>query len=86
MFFPLVAFVAAAPLLVASSPASSPSILARTFDVIPVNASKLAYDPDTGVISVFDKRGGFMGTFPSRYSIVFQLLIDTFKGTTFQST
>ncbi|KAJ6595758.1 hypothetical protein DFH09DRAFT_1024608 [Mycena vulgaris] len=56
-FSPLVAFVAIAPLLVASSPN-----LPRTFDFVPRDATKLAFDPETGIISVFDKRGSFIGT------------------------
>ncbi|KAJ7634801.1 hypothetical protein FB45DRAFT_909888 [Roridomyces roridus] len=61
MFFSLISFVALIPLLVTSSPTSS-YLAARTLDSVPRDASKLAYDPQTGVISVFDKRGELMGT------------------------
>ncbi|KAJ7485371.1 hypothetical protein FB451DRAFT_54950 [Mycena latifolia] len=56
-FSPLIAFVAVAPLLVASSPS-----LPRTFDSVPRDATKLAFDPETGIVSVFDTRGSFIGT------------------------
>ncbi|KAJ7485370.1 hypothetical protein FB451DRAFT_1229452 [Mycena latifolia] len=52
----LVALLVVAPAFVASSPN-----LPRTFDGLPREATKLAYDPDTGLISAFDKRGDFLG-------------------------
>lgn len=55
-FSALVTLFVVAPVFVSSSPS-----LPRTFDVLPRGATKLAYDPDTGVISAFDKRGDFIG-------------------------
>ncbi|KAJ6595759.1 hypothetical protein DFH09DRAFT_1410581 [Mycena vulgaris] len=53
----LVALFVVAPVFVACSPS-----LPRTLDNLPREATKIAYDPDTGIISAFDKRGGFIGT------------------------
>ncbi|KAF7325934.1 hypothetical protein MKEN_00444300 [Mycena kentingensis (nom. inval.)] len=43
--------------------AASPS-LPRSLDAIPREATKLAYDPETGIVSAFDKRGAFLGRTP----------------------